>query len=170
MFPNPTIGIDAVGAAEIQKDAVTAEEIKDGTVAAAEIQNDTITAAEIKVGGVQAEEIDNDAVGTDEISNGQVGFNDLGSGSVGAPELKAITTAVSPNGTAIGAGQSGSAEVSCPGQTVLINGGFAWSDNEANSVVYSTPSESTPSKSWTVRGFVPSGSNVLYAWASCLAV
>ena len=170
MFPNPTLGIDSVAAAEIQKDAVTAEEIKDGAVGTGEIQNDTITAAEIKVGGVQAEEIDNNAVGTDEISNGQVGFNDLGNGSVGGAELKAVTTAVAPIGTAIGAGQSGGSEVTCPGETMLVAGGFAWADNEANSVIYSAPNDLDPRKSWVVHGFVPTGSNVLYAWATCLAI
>jgi outer membrane murein-binding lipoprotein Lpp len=168
VFPAPTIAPDAVAAPEIAKDAVSAEEIKDNTVSAAEIENDTITAAEIKAGGVQAEEIDNNAVGTDEIANGQVGFNDLAKGSVGAPELKGLTTAVSPIGVSVGAGQAKTAEVTCPGGQIVIAGGFAWADDEPNSMVYSAPNDANPDQSWLVRGFVPSGSNTLYAWATCL--
>lgn len=180
VFPNPVLGPDAVAAPEIQKDAVTAEEIqkdavsaeeiKNKTVGGAEIQDDSIDASQLKAGSVQGEEVSVDAVGTEEIAFNGVGASEIRSGAVGALELGTFTKAVSPNGTAIGAGQSGSAEVTCPGESVLIAGGFAWADNEANSVIYSAPSESAPGKSWTVRGFVPSGSNVLYAWASCLAV
>jgi len=159
-FPNPVIGPDAVGAAEIQKDAV----------GAGEIASNSIATDDIKENGVEANDIIADAVGGDEIFLNAVGSSELASGSVGALEIDTITTAVSPNGTAIGAGQSGSAEVTCPGETKLIAGGFAWSDNEDNAMIYSAPSESVPSKTWTVRGYVPSGSNVLYAWATCLAL
>lgn len=168
-FPNPLIAPNAITAAQIQKDAVGAEEIQAGGVGAGEIVDDSINSPELKDGGVEAADIGNDAVGTDEISNGQVGFNDLGKGSVGSSELKGVTDVVSPVGTAIGAGQFGSAEVSCPAGETLIAGGFAWNDNEASSIVYSAPSESNPGQTWVVGGFVPSGSNTLYAWATCLA-
>jgi len=139
LFPNPLIGPNAVGTTEIQKDAVTAEEISDN------------------------------AVGTDEIANGLVGFDDLGADSVGRSELKGVTTAVSPIGKQIGAGQFGEVEVSCPNGGQVIAGGFAWSDDEANSIIHSAPNENNPEQSWLVRGFVPAGSNTLYAWATCLA-
>ena len=160
VFPNPTIGTDAVAAPEIQKDAVGAEEIKD----------DSIASVEIAENGVEANDILKDSVGGEEIFLNAVGSSEISFGAVGSLELDTVTDVVSPNGTAIGAGQSGSAEVTCPGETHLIAGGFAWRDDEANSVIYSAPSDSTPSKSWVVRGFVPSGSNVIYAWATCLAV
>lgn len=168
-FPNPLIAPNAITAAQIQKDAVGAEEIQANAVGPVEIVDDSINGPEIKDGGVEAADVGNSAVGTDEISDGQVGFNDLAKGSVGSSELKGLTDVVSPVGTAIGAGQFGSAEVSCPTGETLIAGGFAWNDNEANSIIYSAPSDSNPGQTWVVGGFVPSGSNTLYAWATCLA-
>lgn len=168
-FPNPVIGPNAVGAAEIQKDAVGAEEIQAKAVGTEEIAEDSVGTTKIKPNAIQAEKIDNNAVGTDEIANAQVSDSDIGSGEVGASELKAVTTVVSPLGTGIGAGQFGSAEVSCPAGRALIAGGFAWNDDEANSIIYSAPSEQDPGKTWLVRGHVPAGSNTLFAWATCLA-
>lgn len=167
-FPNPVIGLNAVGVAEIQKDAVGAEEIQANAVGTSEIAADSITAEELKGGSVQAEEIDVNAVGTGEIVNGSVSAEDIDNGDIGSAELKEVTTAVSPVGTGIDAGQFGSAEVSCPAGKMLIAGGFAWNDNEANSIIYSAPSESSPGQTWVVRGYVPAGSNTLYAWATCL--
>lgn len=160
VFPNPLIGPDAVGA----------EEIKAGSVGPDEILDDSIASVDIKEGGIEANDIRQDSVGGEEIMLSAVGSSEISSGAVGALELEQVKTAVTQNGTGIGAGQSGSAEVTCPGESMLIAGGFAWADNEANSIIYSAPSESTPSRSWVVRGFVPSGSNVLYAWATCLQV
>ncbi len=170
VFPTPAIGPDAVAAPEIQKDAVTADEIKAGSVGADEITDNSIGTDDIGKDVIQDVDILTNAVRSDEIDLAAVGSSEIQNGTVGALELTTFKSAVSPNGTAISAGQSGSAEVTCPGQTVLIAGGFAWADNEANSIIYSSPSEGSPSKTWVVRGFVPSGSNVLYAWASCLQV
>jgi hypothetical protein len=170
VFPNPVIGPDAVAAAEIQKDAVTSEEIKNETVSGADVQSDSLDASDLKLNSVQGEEISVDAVGGEEIIFSGVGSSEIANGSVGALELDTIKSAVTQNGTAIGAGQYGSAEVTCPGESVLIAGGFAWADEEPNSIIYSAPSEGSPSKTWVVRGSVPAGSNVLYAWASCLQV
>lgn len=169
-FPNPLIGPNAIGAAEIQTDAVAAAEIKDNTVGGAEVQDDSLNAGDLKANSVQGEEMDDNSVGGDEITTSGVGSAEIAGGSVGATELDTITTAVSQIGTTIGAGQHGGAQVTCPEGKTLIAGGFAWSDNEANSIIYSAPSESDPAHTWVVRGFVPAGSNNLYAWATCLAV
>lgn len=150
VFPNPVIGKGAVGG----------EEITDGSITGADVKENTIEHTELR----------QDSVGPEEITLSGVGSSEIATDAVGALELDVFKTAVTPVGTAIGAGQNGSADVTCPGETVLIAGGFAWADNEANSIIYSSPSESNPEKSWTVRGFVPSGSNVLYAWATCLQV
>lgn len=170
VFPAPTIGPDAVAATEIQKDAITADEIKAGSVGTNEILDDSIESLDIGKNVIQDDDILANAVRADEIDLGAVASPEIQSGSVGALELDTFKSAVSQNGTAIGAGQFGNAEVTCPGQTVLIAGGFAWADDEASSIIYSSPSEGSPSKTWLVRGFVPSGSNVLYAWATCLQV
>lgn len=169
-FPNPLIGPNAIGAAEIQTDAVAAAEIKDNTVGGAEVQSDSLDASDLKANSVQGEEMDDNSVGAEEITTSGVGPSEISGGAVGATELDTITTAVSQVGATIGAGQHGGAQVTCPEGRALIAGGFAWSDNEANSIIYSAPSESDPAHTWVVRGFVPAGSNNLYAWATCLAV
>jgi outer membrane murein-binding lipoprotein Lpp len=178
-FPNPligpnTIGVaeiqkDAVAAEEIQKDAITAEEIQDNAVGGAEVKSDSLDASDLKANSVQGEEMDNNAVGVDEIISSGVGSSEIAGGAVGATEIDTITTAITA-GTAIGAGQHGSTQVTCPDGKLLIAGGFEWSDNEASSIIYSAPSEADPAHTWIVRGFVPAGSNNLYAWATCLAV
>jgi hypothetical protein len=170
IFPVPTIAPDAIAAPEIQKDAVTGEEIKDDTVGGAEVKSDSLDASHLKANSVQGEEMDNNSVGGDEIASSGVGSSEISGGAVGATEIDTITTAITPTGTAIAAGQFGSTQVTCPDGKLLIAGGFEWTDNEASSIVYSAPSEADPSHTWVVRGFVPAGSNTLYAWASCLAV
>ena len=169
-FPNLLIGPDAVAAPEIQKDAVATEEIKAGAVGGEEIADDSIAGADIGENTIEHTDLRQDSVGPEEITLSGVGLSEIALGALGASEMDRVKTAVSPNGTAIGAGQSGSVAVTCPGQTMLIAGGFAWRDEEANSIVHSSPSESNPEQSWVVRGFVPSGSNVLYAWATCLDI
>lgn len=169
-FPNPLIRPDAIGAAEIEKDAVAATEIKDSSVGGAEVQASSLDASHLKANSVQGEEMDNNSVGVDEITSSGVGSSEISGGAVGATEMDTVTTVVTQAGTAIGAGQHGSTQVTCPDGKMLIAGGFEWSDSEASSIVYSAPSESDPTHTWVVRGFVPAGSNNLYAWATCLAV
>ena len=50
----------------------------------------------------------------------------------------------------------------------LIAGGYAWQEEEPNSIIASAPSELHPDLDWIVTGIVDSGSNKLYAWAKCL--
>ena len=90
--------------------------------------------------------------------------------SIGAWQLKGVRVFVSP-GTAFSAGEEvRKAEVTCPNGYGFLGGGFSWRDNEPNSIISATPSETYPESTWTVRGLIHSGSNVLYAWANCLDV
>ena len=50
---------------------------------------------------------------------------------------------------------------------MLLAGGYEWKNAGASTIVYSAPGVN-PRRNWIVRGFVPSGSNTLYAWATCL--
>ena len=168
-FPNPVIGPNAVGAAEIQKDGVGADEIQANAVGGGEIASDSIAADDLKLDSVQAEEISPGAVGTDEIADGGVGFNDLATDSVGSSELKGVTAVVG-TGVSVSAGQTKTATVTCPAGQMVIGGGFAWLDKEANSIISSAPSESNPNQTWVVEGMADAGSNTLFAWANCLSV
>jgi hypothetical protein len=156
-FPNPLIGPDAVGAAEIQKEGV----------GASEIAADSITAEDLKGGSVEAEEIGNNAVGTEEIAPGSVGSEDLGTNAVGGTDLKSVTAVVG-SGVGVSAGTPKSAFVTCPQGTRLIAGGYAWNDAEPNSIIASAPSEQNPNQTWVAEGMVDAGSNTLFAWANCL--
>ena len=158
-FPNPTIGLNAVGALEIQANAVGAGEIVDDTVASGEITDNSVEAADIGIA----------AVGTDEIANGHVASADMSTDAVGSRALKGVNDVVGA-GTAISAGNTGTATVTCPAGEMVIAGGFAWNDAEANSIIASAPSESDPNQTWVVEGLVPTGSNTLYAWATCMAI
>ena len=167
-FPNPAIGPNAVGAAEIQKDGVGADEIQKDAVGNSEIGPDSITAENLKGGSVEAEEIANNAVGSEEITNGTVDSEDLSLDSVGATALTSAT-AVIGEGVEVSAGNPNFAKVSCPPGQMAIGGGFAWRDQEANSILASAPSEIAATTTWEVEAMVPSGSNVLFPWVSCLA-
>jgi hypothetical protein len=89
--------------------------------------------------------------------------------AVGSRALKGVNDVVG-QGVAIGAGNTGVATVTCPEGEMVIAGGFAWNDAEANSIIASAPSESDPNQTWVVEGLVPVGSNTLFAWATCMAV
>ncbi|HEY3434644.1 MAG TPA: hypothetical protein VGK41_03230, partial [Solirubrobacterales bacterium] len=104
-FPNPLIGPNTIGVAEIQTDAVAAAEIKDNTVGGAEVQNDSLDASDLKANSVQGEEMDDNSVGVDEITFSGVGPSEISGGAVGATEMDTVTTAVTATGTTIGAGQ-----------------------------------------------------------------
>jgi hypothetical protein len=156
-FPNPLIGPDAVGSPEIAGDAV----------GSAEIASDAITSTEIADEAVNGSELVDASVTQLDLANNSVFESKIAPGAVGGDKLRGLSP-VTSTGTVISAGQFGTAEVSCgPGERVL-GGGFAWQDNEANSIIYSAPSQTTPNRVWTVRGMVPAGSNTLYAWANCL--
>jgi hypothetical protein len=107
-------------------------------------------------------------VTSNKLEGGAVTTRAIAIRAVGGDEVKDLITATSA-GTAIGAGEAGDAQVTCPNRGMVVGGGFAWQEDEPNSIIYSTPSETDPNHTWTVRGMVPAGSNMLYAWASCLS-
>ncbi|HET6830077.1 MAG TPA: hypothetical protein VFH44_01885 [Solirubrobacterales bacterium] len=146
-YPNPSLGGNVVGNAEIADGAISDDEIAD----------EAVNGSEIVDGGVSVLDL----------ANSSVGANQMRNDSVGGDALKPMTTATSA-GTIISAGNAGSAQVTCPGGRTVIGGGFAWQDDEPTTIVYSAPSETNPNTTWTVRGLVPTGSNTLYAWANCL--
>jgi hypothetical protein len=155
-FPNPLIGPAAVGSAEIANGAVGSDDLANDSVGSAKIQNEAVT----------LEDIGLNAVNTFRISDAGVNGSDLASQSVGSSELKVMTAVVGP-GVGVSAGTPQNAEVSCPPDQVVIGGGYAWQDDEANSIIASAPSE-VSNHDWVVRGMVDAGSNTLYAWANCL--
>ncbi|HEX2280293.1 MAG TPA: hypothetical protein VHG52_00895 [Thermomicrobiales bacterium] len=156
-YPNPLIGPAAIGETQLQNNAVTAAKILNETVGSADLASNAITPPKIAASAVTG----------GAIANGTISAEDLQPGSVGSLALTGLRTATS-SGTSLGAGQAGDAVVSCPPGKKVIGGGFAWRDDEASYVIASAPSEADPSGTWVVRGLVPAGSNVLYAWANCL--
>jgi hypothetical protein len=157
VFPNPLIGPNTIGPAEIQSNAVGTTEIVDGGVDFADIVNDSVDGLKIA----------DETVGIADIKQDSVGASELVFSSVGSSELAELTTAVSA-GKTITAGAPANVEVTCPAGRTLVSGGYAWQDDEANSIIASAPNEGNPNSSWVVRGMVDAGSNSLFAWATCL--
>jgi hypothetical protein len=147
-----------IGPKDIAPDAVRTKHIKDGHVRASDLAPDSVSGGHI---------LDNTIL-RDHLTPNSVGSSALVGLSVGSSELMDPQTANSA-GTEISAGNAGNAQVTCPPGTKVIGGGFAWQDDEPASIISSAPSETHPSATWIVRGFVPAGSNTLYAWANCLA-
>ena len=146
-YPNPVLGPNSVENTEIAEGAVTG--IKLG------------------LGSVDSSKIQDGSVGPDEISDSAVGVSELANDTVGAAAFKGMNTVVS-QGVTVNAGTPKSTSVSCPGDRQIVSGGYAWQEDEANSIIYSTPSESAPNGKWEVRGMVDAGSNTLFAWALCI--
>jgi outer membrane murein-binding lipoprotein Lpp len=166
-FPNPVVGPDAIAAAEIQKDGVGADEIQKDAVGGSEIAGDSITADELKANAVQGEEMDNNSIGGEEIASNAVGSSEIANANVGAADMKSVNDVVGV-GVGVSAGTPQTATVTCPEGQMVIAGGYAWNDQEANSIIASAPSETDPRRTWVVEGMVAAGSNTLFAWATCL--
>lgn len=158
-FPNPLIAPNAITAAEIQKDAVGAEEIVGDAVDSPDIKNESIIAADLALNSVTS----------DDISQGNVTSDDMGTESIGARALKPVIAVIGP-GVTVSAGVAKTTSVTCPDNRQLIAGGYGWTDKEPSTVLASAPSQNLPDTSWVVEGMVDTGSNNLYAWATCLAV
>lgn len=134
------------------------------------IKTAAVTTDKLANSSITDEKISDGAVGTSEISDYTVTGTDISGDSVGSYALKGVNDVVG-NGNTIGNGNAGTASVTCGPGEMVIAGGFAWNDKEANSIIASAPSESDPNKTWIVEGLVSGGSsNTLYAWATCLAV
>ena len=133
------------------------------------IAPNAVGTAKLADGAVTGPKLADAAVTGDKIGDGAVGATDLALDSVGSFALKGQTAVVGA-GVAVSAGTPQTATVTCPAGQMAIGGGFAWTDQEANSIVASAPSETDPNQTWVVEGMVDAGSNTLYAWANCLAV
>ncbi len=157
-FPNPRIGPNAVGSEEIAEAAVGLSELAVGSVNGPKIADGTVGTSDLGDSSVDGNKIADDTVAA----------ADLVFDSVGGTELKNLVATVG-NGVEITAGGGpAEAKVSCGEGQVLIGGGYAWLDDEANSIIASAPSETNPTHTWIVRGMVAAGSNRLFAWATCL--
>lgn len=119
---------------------------------------------------VTTPKIADNAITTSKIADTAVLSDDLGTDSVGSRALKGVTAKVG-EGVSIASGKVGVATVTCPTGQMVIGGGYAWLDQEANSIIASAPSEGDPNQTWVVEG-IPTGgsSNTLFAWANCLQV
>jgi hypothetical protein len=146
-YPNPVIGPAAVGTAELADAAVNSAKIANDSITTSKIKDSEVGSAEISTGAVRTDEIDGDSVGSD--------------------ELKGVTAVIGP-GVTVNAGTPLTAQVTCPPGRALIGAGYAWQDDEANSIIASAPNEADPNRSWLVRGMVDAGSNTLFAWANCM--
>lgn len=156
-YPNPALGPDSVGTDEIAAGGVTNTDIGEGAV----------TGIKLGLSSVDTSKIQNDAVQTQDIADGQVNALDLGLDSVGADEFKGMSTTTSA-GVTVNAGTPKTVIATCPAGRQIVSGGYAWQEDEANSIIYSVPSETLPNSTWEVRGAVDAGSNTLFAWALCM--
>ncbi len=158
-YPNPLIGPNAVGSAEVADGSLTGADVASNAIGTDDLASNSVVSSTIRDGDV----------GTAEISTGAVRTDEIDGDSVGSDELKGVTAVVGP-GVTVNAGTPQTAEVICPPGRALIGAGYAWQDEEANSIITSAPNELDPNRGWLVRGMVDAGSNTLFAWANCLAL
>ena len=156
-FPNPVLGPNSVGTGEIADNGVTNTDIAQGAV----------TGVKLGLSSVDSSKIQDGSVGSPEIADAAVGVTELANDTVGAGAFKGMNT-VTSEGVTVTAGTPKSVSVSCPGDRQIVSGGYAWLEDEANSIIGSSPSDTSPNSTWDVRGMVDAGSNRLYAWALCI--
>ena len=167
-FPSPLLGPNTVGTGEVQPNAITESELAENSVASNEIRDGNVTTADVADGSLNGGDFAGGSIGSFQILDGSVLSADLGNQSVGGLALKNEVATVGAGVTITAAGGPANTSVSCPLGRVLIGGGYALTDDEANSIIASAPSEQDPSHTWVVRGLVPTGSNTLFAWANCI--
>ena len=168
-YPNPLIKPNAITTNKLAPKAVTEPKIADYAVTTEKIEVGAVTSLKLADGSVFGNRLMDGAVTSAKIADGDIKAVDMGADSVGAIALKGVVAAVTTEGVSIDNGDVETATVTCPAGRMLIAGGFAWKDGEANSIISSAPSESNPNTTWVVEGMPTGGSsNVLYAWANCI--
>jgi hypothetical protein len=139
-YPNPLIGPDAVGSAEIEDGTVTGAEIATGAVGGGEIANDVIQSS------------------------------NLGADSVGSSELKGVTTVTSPGSIPLGGLAITRSVTCPPGQMVIGGGYAWRDDEPNEIIFSrpseTDPNQTWVVRGMELGA----GSNALYAWANCLLV
>jgi hypothetical protein len=143
-YPNPVLGPNTVGSANIADGSVQSADIFDGAVGSADIFDHSITRG------------------------------DLGEASVNAPALAETIRVGPTLGTIIKAGEEGFSEATCPPGTRLLSGGWEWEHVEPLfrnvRVEISRPTPNRPFNTWQVGASVLSGpNNSLIALALCLS-
>jgi hypothetical protein len=177
-FPNPLIGPNAVGALEIQSNAVAGDELQNDSVGPNELATEAVGATDLGANSVSSVKIADQSIGFSDLENSSISGQkiadntlsaaDLGLGSVGSSELASLVTILTAGKAITAAGGAQSVEITCPGNRHLIGGGYAWQEDEGNAIIASAPSETDPTHTWVVRGMVDTGSNTLFGWATCL--
>lgn len=136
---------------------ITGRQIKDGTVTGRDVRNDSIPAREfghLPPGPAGPQ-------GPQGVPGPQ--------GATGSPGTSGWATIVSENGVTIAAGDTASAQVSCPAG-VAVGGGAGVSVPAFSSLVESAPLD-FDGTGWvvTVRNIAPQGQPVtVFAWAVCV--
>lgn len=167
-YPNPLIKPNAITTGKLAPKAVTEPKIADFAVTTEKIEVGAVTSLKLADGSVFGNRLMDGAVTSAKIADGDIKAVDMGADSVGAIALKGEVATVG-NGVSINNGEVKTATVTCPAGRMLIAGGFAWSDKEANSIIASAPSEENPNTTWVVEGLASGGSsNTLFAWANCI--
>jgi hypothetical protein len=163
-YPNPTLGPNTVGSANVKDGSIQSADILDGTIGSADILDNSIGSADILDG----------TIGTNDILDGTIRQSDLGAQSVNAPALALTSVQGPPLGKIIHAGESGFSSVTCPPGSRLLGGGWNWEHTEPAEfhnvrVEFSRPSSIDPAHTWQVEASVLSGpNNSLIAEAICL--
>lgn len=158
----------SVTADDLAANSVVNNKIAEGAVTGVKLGLSSVDSSKIQDGSVGGPEITDDAVSQADIGIDAVAVDEIQADSVGGSELKG-QIAVVGQGVGVSAGTPKTATVKCPGGSHLIAGGYAWQEDEANSMITNAPSEGDPNQTWVVRGMVDAGSNNLFAWANCMA-
>jgi hypothetical protein len=124
---------------------------------------------------VGTDNIRNGEVGTADITNGAVVSADIAPGTVGGVNLKNGITEVSSQPVNVDEGETKTATVSCPRNSRLLAGGWAWTHTGLidAAILSSIPDSNDPDHTWRVEGRMDSTThtglaNGLIAEALCL--
>jgi hypothetical protein len=169
--PNGPAGGDLAGtfpSPQIRAGAVTANALATNAVGINALAGGAVTTTKLADAAVSTDKIANGAINNAKLNAEVVQDRNMALDSVGSYALKGVVAVVG-EGVSIGT-TAKTATVKCPGASMVIAGGYAWSDKEGNTVLASAPSESDPNQTWVVEGMADAGTNTLYAWANCLLV